>query len=123
MNEDLRFIHYNGETQGPYTPERLMRMRTKGELPDSTLFWSESRQLWLPIAALLNDLERGTTVEAMLELGFKKVEVLSSGTGDECPACLAIEGVHNIERAPKLPPDGCTCIPWCRCCLVVAEPT
>lgn len=29
---------------------------------------------------------------------------------DACPVCTAMEGVYEFDDAPKLPPEGCSCL-------------
>ncbi|MDW8326897.1 MAG: hypothetical protein RMK99_10050 [Anaerolineales bacterium] len=28
---------------------------------------------------------------------------------DACPVCFSLQGAYPKDRAPKLPPDGCSC--------------
>lgn len=54
---------------------------------------------------------------------IEKVEVLDSGNGDDCPACMKLvaKGPVPIAEAPSLPPAACTCVPWCRCVMIATE--
>jgi len=33
---------------------------------------------------------------------------------DACPVCLSIQGAYPKDGAPRLPPEGCSCVPACR---------
>ena len=42
-----------------------------------------------------------------------KVRILAPANA--CPVCTAQEGVYNFDEVPKLPHEGCTCVPECTC--------
>ncbi len=34
---------------------------------------------------------------------------------DACPVCQSIQGAWAKDAVPVLPPEGCSCVPACRC--------
>ena len=76
--------------------------------------------MWRPLAGIICDLQPPRIPE-MKAAGITKVKILCSG-GDDCPMCSALVGkTYSIDEVPTVPPDGCTCIPWCRC-IEIAVP-
>jgi hypothetical protein len=58
-------------------------------------------------------------LQAMKQVGIKRVKPQASGRPDECPLCRALSGkVFPIEEFPEYPPAGCTCAPACGCVVV-----
>jgi hypothetical protein len=101
-------------------------MATRGDFDHTAQFFSEKSKQWLPIAGIIDDLEATVTTEERLkdlkQMGFKKVKFLPGDETTDCPSCRAIaKKVHPIDNVPKVPPDDCTCVPWCRLCLVVHQ--
>lgn len=119
-NTDDRFVLIDGVAEGPFNIAKIGRMRKNSELSQDDLFWSERKQEWIPIAGLIFDIVPEPDRAEFLDLGFVNLEVLLSDNED-CPACVAVAGVYPISSAPELPPFGCTCMPWCRCLIVVSE--
>jgi len=88
-------------------------MAVAGETNIHTLFWSESKKAWKPLAGLMLDVDP-ERIDEFIEAGIKHVRVLGSGNRD-CPACAALaDKVFPIAAHPVLPPQGCRCLPWCR---------
>lgn len=122
--DDKRRIKFNGEELGEFNLQKLMRMRSNEEIDHTTEFFSQRKNEWLPLAGILEDMEDiqpiGEKVEDMRRLGFKKVRFLAGGDDGDCPSCRAIaEIAHAIDAVPTMPPDDCTCNPWCRLCVIV----
>jgi len=121
MNDTFK-IRAAGEEIGVFSTRQVMRMREREELENPVEFGSEKKSAWLPIAGLMDDeYPSSERIAQMKEAGIKSVKVLSGGDGD-CPACAALtKSKYSIAKAPTIPPLGCSCIPWCRLCVVAAE--
>lgn len=105
----------------PVTLEEISAAAEEGEYDASALYWSDKFEKWMPVTGILNE-EGENPLESMKGTSLKKVMILGSGTGQDCPACSALDGrKFPVEEAPSLPPAECTCIPWCRSVLVPAE--
>jgi hypothetical protein len=119
--DEARLLWIDGSQCGPYNIDKLYRMAKDGSIDHDTLFWSDRQQQWLQLTHLMFDLAPNR-LEQMRTSGVRHVEVLDSGTGEDCPACLQLTGKkYEIEAAPSLPPVGCTCSPWCRCMFIAVR--
>ena len=50
------------------------------------------------------------------ELGVKSVQIRGVGDGNQCQACLALDGKQfTLKKVPELPLAKCTCEIGCRC--------
>lgn len=117
---DKRYLKLEGKKAGPFSLRQIMRMTELGEADYTTEFWARSTKSWQPLSKMLWDFEP-CRVDEMKEAGITKVEVLGTGTGQDCPACLELQGrVFHIDDKPELPPPNCTCLPWCRSMFVAA---
>jgi hypothetical protein len=111
----------DGSQCGPYSIDKLCRLAKQEAINHRTLFWSDRQQQWLPLTALMFDLHPNR-LEEMRGCGVKFVEVICSGTGEDCIVCRQLTGkTYDIDVAPVLPPDGCTCNPWCRCMFIAVR--
>lgn len=118
--KDTRWLWIDEQHSGPYTVDQLYRMAQRKEIGPNTLFWSDSRQQWLPLTGFLFDIEPDG-FQQLNEFGITRAEILDSGTGEDCPVCHVLTGrIYPLASVPTLPPDGCTCVPWCRCSIVAA---
>ena len=118
--KDTRWLWIDEQQTGPFTVDQLYRMAQREEIGPQTLFWSDHRKQWLPLTGVMLDIEPGG-FQQMRESGIRRAEILDSGTGEDCPACHALTGrTYPIAAVPTLPPDGCTCVPWCRCIITAA---
>lgn len=61
MPMDQYFLLLNGEQKGPFTMGQLRSMWTSGGITADILYWQEGNSDWLPITALLSDLEPSTS--------------------------------------------------------------
>lgn len=87
-------------------------------------FWSEREGDWRTMVGVLNDFRPypDERLASMIEAGIQWVKVLDSGHSDDCPACKKLAGQrYRISSPPRLPPNGCSCRPWCRCCMISVE--
>lgn len=118
--KETRWLWKDDGRSGPFTVQQLYRMVDRKEIDDHTLFWSDWRQQWIPLVYLLHDIypER---LDRMREAGIKRVIVIGYGSGWEernCNACRKLIGrIYLIDAAPIIPPEDCTCSPWCGCSL------
>lgn len=120
-DSDRRYIFIENEIAGPYSLQKLMRMAQHGEINHRTLFWSERETHWLELYGILFDYHPNR-IESMVEAGIEYIEVIGSGVGDDCLTCKSLHGVvFPIGEIPKLPPDDCSCIPWCRSLYIASE--
>ncbi len=120
---DKRKIRFEGNEEGPYSIDKLYRMAMRGDFDHTAVFFSEKQNQWLPIAGIIEDLETTVTtherLKQMKEAGIEKVEFLPGDAKTDCASCRAIaKKIHPIDDVPKVPPDDCKCIPWCRLCMV-----
>lgn len=121
--EDSRWLLKDEQRTGPFTVQQLYRMVERGEIDNHTLFWSDRRQQWLTLVHLLLDIYPPRDgVNQMRGVGIKRVKVIGWGPGWEdrtCDACRnLVERVYSIDAAPGLPPEGCSCTPWCGCLII-----
>ncbi len=123
MNHDARWLLIAEQRSGPFTVQQLYRMAQRGEIDNHTLFWSERSKKWLPLPNLLRDIyPDDDKLKQMRDCGIDRIKVIGSGWDDECDSCRKlIERTFSIDAAPELPPQGCTCIPWCRCLHIAIE--
>jgi hypothetical protein len=124
MSEKRR-VKMNGEDLGEYSIDQLYRMATRKEIDYTAEFLSEKTNAWLPLAGIIDDLDTTVTadhrIQQMKEAGITRVKILGSGTKEDCPVCRSLcKETYPIDNVPMLPPEGCTCIPWCRL-IVVAK--
>lgn len=118
---DSRWLWLDERQSGHFSVDQLYRMAQRDEIGPHTLFWSERRQQWLPLTGIMFDIEPGE-FQQMKECGIFRVEILDSGTGEDCPECHALTGrTYPITSVPELPPEGCTCSPWCRCTIIAVS--
>lgn len=117
---DKRKIRFQGEELGELSIDRLYRMASRGDIDHTAEFWSEQAQDWRGLAGIIFDLQP-PSLDDMRAAGIAKVEILGSGSND-CPFCLALqERDFPIDAVPTLPPQGCTCVPWCRCTEIAKQ--
>ena len=87
-------------------------------------FWSERDREWKPMAGIMNDFSPSPDerLASAISAGIQWVKVLDSGQPDDCTACKSLAGRrYPIAQAPRLPPLGCSCLPWCRCVTISVE--
>jgi hypothetical protein len=125
-NDDSRLIRFQGVEQGPFSIDKLYRMRKNREIDGSTEFFSKKSNEWLPLAGIIQDLDTTVSTETRLrqmkESGFKEVKLLRAGTRGECQSCRELaKGIYSIDSAPVIPPADCKCNPWCGLVFVVPE--
>ena len=116
--EDSRFwLWWYNQRSGPFTVDRLYRMWKSGDIDNRTPFWSERSKKWLPLLHLLQDMYPDRDrLDQMRQAGITRVKLLDSALAENCDACRKLAGqTCSIDNAPELPPDGCTCSPWCGC--------
>lgn len=117
-----RWVWDSGEVEGPYDLRQIMALRKKGKLSGDTLFYSPARDDWFPIRDIVSDYEPQDHLARMRQSGFERFTFSDSGTGEDCPACLALcNNVWSLSDPPTFPPQNCTCNPWCRIVPVVSE--
>lgn len=117
-----RRIRCGGEEFGFLALQEIGRLRANGDLDQTTEFYSTKRKAWFPIAGLMFDVEPARTVSELKEMRFTHARIIGVGwEGGDCPACVAIHQVYPIDDLPALPPEGCTCVPWCRS-VIMMEP-
>lgn len=118
--KDTRWLWIDEQLSGPYSVDQLYRVAQREEIGPQTLFWSDSRQVWLPLTGVMFDIEPAG-FRQVCKSGITRAMVLDSGTGEDCSACHALTGsTYPIAAVPTLPPAGCTCFPWCRCTIIGA---
>lgn len=125
MSDD-RKIRFEGREEGPYSIDKLFRMATRGDFDHTAEFFAEKSNQWLPIAGIIDDLDSTLTTEERVrqirEAGIKNVEFLPGDAKTDCPSCRAIaKEVYPIDSVPKVPPSDCSCVPWCRLCLIAGR--
>lgn len=119
MPSEQRKIRANGKELGEIPLRRLFTLRTRGELENPVEFYSDTKQSWLPIAGIMEDIEPSSRLRDMRETGIEYVSILDSGTGEDCRACKALcRKKYSIAEVPPIPPADCSCVPWCRCVIV-----
>jgi len=112
---DDRKIRFQGKELGSHSVRDLYLMATRGKIDYKAEFWSERELAWRPLAGIMFDFSPSRLV-SMRDAGIERVEIMGSGSNDDCPACTALHHrLYSIEEVPKLPPPDCTCVPWCRC--------
>ena len=120
--DDAHWI-WKAQSKGPLTVQQLYRMVKRGEIDNHTLFWSERRREWLPLVQLLSDMYPDRdSLNQMRRVGITRVKMLASVLAENCDACRKLAGLtYSIDSAPELPPEDCTCFPWCGCLHIAIE--
>lgn len=78
-------------------------------------FANEAHALWAAAIEAVN-------LRAFKRIGIKRVEILSSGRDNMCLVCRNDDKkIYEIEAAPKLPHEGCTCEIRCGCTLIAVQ--
>jgi hypothetical protein len=115
---ESRNLRYRGQVLGPHSLAHLYRMATDGKIDHAAEFLSASTNEWRPLSGIMEDFYPSKEkLEQMRESGITKVTIL--GSGEDCPACHSLQQtIYPIDEPPMLPPEGCKCVPWCRCEVV-----
>lgn len=123
MSEKRR-IKFNGEDLGEIAFQKLYRMRMRGDIDHTAEFLSAKTNCWLPLAGILEDLDTSITnderVRQIKECGIMTVSLLGSGSDGDCPICKALVKKYPVDGVPTIPPENCSCNPWCAL-TVIAE--
>ena len=120
MSEKRR-IRFQGEELGEFSIRQAMRGAERGEIDHTAEYWSEREKKWRKLPSFIDDFADHDPLDDMKRAGIKKAQVLGADEAD-CPACKSIQKqIFPIDATPELPPENCTCIPWCRCCLIAAK--
>lgn len=119
-------IRLDGAEVGPLTFRELGHLITAGKVTRNTPMWSERWQQWTTVAEALDEFypenKPSLRLDDMRSAGVRFAELLGTNDERDCPACRALAGkVFSIDQVPSIPPDGCTCEPWCRCVYVAAQ--
>jgi hypothetical protein len=116
---DERKIRFEDEELGTIPFEKLFRMAERGEIDETAEFWSEKKKVWRPLREMLVDMYP-SRIPQMKSAGIRKVKILVSE--DSCPVCKSLAtATYSIDKAPVLPPTGCTCFPWCKTIHIALE--
>ncbi len=119
-DDPKRWLWIEEIAQGPFSVAQMYKMAKSGEIVPTTLFWSEAKQKWLPLACVMFDIEPSRLSE-MAAAGVERVEILGSGQVD-CLICSGLVGkFYLIVASPVLPPPDCTCVPWCRLLIIATK--
>ena len=104
--DDKRYILLHGKGEGPFSLNKLMTMSNRREIDHKTLFWSGRDSNWHVLREILFDIIP-TNLDSMKEAGVEEVEVLGSGSTEDCQSCKSL---HNqtcpIDQVPALSPPG-----------------
>jgi hypothetical protein len=113
------WVWLDAQARGPFTVTQLYRMSKSGSVDHHTLYWSDAHQTWLPLGGILWDVFPREVPEIRDD---QMIEVMCSDLATECVTCRRLDG-RKFRRSelPLMPPAGCTCEPWCRCVLVLAD--
>jgi hypothetical protein len=118
--KETRWLWKDERRSGPFTVQQLYRMVDRKEIDNRTLFWSDWRQQWISLVYLLHDIYP-EQLDRMREAGIKRVRVIGYGPGWQernCDACRKLIGrIYLIDAVPDIPPEDCTCTPWCGCSI------
>jgi hypothetical protein len=58
-------------------------------------------------------------VKEMSNRGDALIQVLAASDQD-CPVCTGLDGqIFSANELPAIPPENCTCLPYCTCVLTV----
>lgn len=108
------WLWLNEAQSGPFSLEDTVEMAKYGHVDRNTMFFDSTVGDWRPLAEFL----RGRNEERLAYLqsaGLGAVQIVAGGQGDECPVCSELlDQIFPISSAPALPPEGCTCNPWCK---------
>lgn len=117
MSAEKFLIRGAGEEWGKLTLQQAHRMLSRGDISPPIEYFSDRAKAWRPIAGIMFELEPDR-LQDLRNSGFRRVEVAGSGDED-CEHCAALlDRSFAIEETPKLPPEKCSCIPWCRCMVI-----
>jgi hypothetical protein len=125
MSEE-RKIRCNGVERGAFNIDYLYRARMRGDFDHTAEFFSERKDQWLPLAGIIEDLDSTVTAVERLkqfrDIGIWKVKLLGSGGRGDCPLCKALaKKTYKVDQVPTIPPEGCSCNPWCSLTIVAVN--
>jgi len=123
METENWLVRLNGEEQGVYTASQLYRVAMELAPGQMLEFKSYRTGEWRAVKYWLEDQSPvAENLKRISEAGISHARWMSSGTGEDCEICRALDGrIFLIRDFPPLPPMRCKCSPWCRCIPVPAD--
>jgi len=109
------------EQTGPFPAREILDMCRNGQVNRSTMYFEPSIDDWRPLAQLFNE-QKSERLAYLRGAGMGAVQIAGGGQDDECPTCRALlDQVFPIAEAPSIPPENCTCEPWCKAVYIASR--
>jgi GYF domain 2 len=109
------------EQSGPFTPREILDLCRDGYVDRNTLYFEPAVNEWRPLAQLYEE-EKQERLAYLRSAGIGAVQIAGGGQDDECPACRELlDKIFPIADAPIIPPENCTCEPWCKAVYIASR--
>lgn len=116
--EHSYWLWIDAQQVGPYPVDVIYKMGFAGFVDGETQYFDDAAQTWRPLVALMRGVRWQQSLSAFAQGGVEHCQTLPSGFAD-CAACHKLtRKKFTISEPPQMPPEGCTCRPWCRCTLI-----
>ena len=109
------------EQKGPFQLREVLELSRKGEVNRETMYFEPTINDWRPLAQMYVE-EKAQRLAYLRGAGMPAVQIAGGGLHDECPVCRELlDQVFPIDQAPVLPPEKCTCEPWCKAVYIASR--
>ena len=109
------------EQTGPFPLKELLILSQNGEVDRNTMYFEPATNDWRPLGQLYHE-QKAERLAYLRDSGMGAVQIAGGGLDDECPVCRALlDKIFPIAEAPVLPPENCTCEPWCKAVYIASR--
>src|SRR5204862_4087705 len=109
------------EQAGPFKPREIIEMSRNGQVDRDTIYFEPAINDWRHLSELYQE-EKAERLAYLRNAGMPAVQFTGGGLNDECPVCRELlDRILPIAEAPAIPPENCTCIPWCKATYVASR--
>jgi hypothetical protein len=109
------------EQSGPYPLREVLDLSRSGKVNRNTMYFEPAINDWRPLSKLYQE-QKAERLAYLRDSGMPAVQIAAGGLADECPVCCELlDKVFPITEAPVIPPEKCTCEPWCKMVYVASR--
>jgi hypothetical protein len=109
------------EQSGPFPLKEILDLSRNGQVDRNTMYFEPAINDWRPLAQLFNE-QKADRLAYLHDAGMGAVQIAGGGLDDECPACRELlDQIFPISNAPVIPPENCTCNPWCKAVYIASR--